>query len=41
MINRSTVGRGKEREKGMINLCVYVCVCARVRVCLHVFVTRT
>ena len=29
MINRSTVGRGKEREKGMINLCV--CVCVRVR----------
>ena len=34
MINRSTVGRGKEREK-MINLCV----CVWVRVC--VFVTRT
>ena len=29
MINRSIVGRGKERKKGMINLCV--CVCVRVR----------
>ena len=33
MINRNTVGRGKEREKGMINLCVCVCVCVCACVC--------
>ena len=36
MINRNTVGRGKEREKGMINLwvCVRVCACVCVGVCV-------
>ena len=38
MINRNTVGRGKEREKGMTNLCVYVCVCVCVCVCMCVCV---
>ena len=41
MINRNTVGRGKEREKGMINLCVCVCMCVCVCVCVCVFITRT
>ena len=35
MINRSTVGRGKEREKGMIIMCVCVCVCVRVCACVR------
>ena len=43
MINRSTVGRGKEREKGMINLCVCVCVCMCVCVyaCVCAYVRNT